>query len=651
MHAVTTTDATVTLEARANAARRDILTMTTVAGAGHPGGSMSTIDMLLVAMERSNLRPGNHDVFDRDHIVISHGHVSPAVYAALAQYGFIERDAVLSTFRLAGSLYQGHIERYLPGVDWTTGNLGQGLAAACGFALALKKGGDSTHTVYVLCSDGEHAKGQVAEARRFAVHHGLDNLVVLIDGNGLQINGLVVDIMRVNIAPEYVAAGWNVLEIDGHDFAAIQVALEAAASTSGVPTCIVGSTILGKGVSFMENDPFFHGSALNESDHARALAELGYEPDLEHAARQRAVHTKGYPRRPTLHAIPDIDTGVRRVYAPDVMTDMRSAWGQALVDIGARNRNILVFDCDLSESVKTKAFAEAFPDRFVQAGVQEHATATIAGAASTSGQLVFWADYGAFAIDEVYNQHRLNGINDANLKTVCTHCGIDVGEDGPTHQVVDTIGLLRNLPGARVLLPADPNQADAMTRSMATTAGNVFMVMGRSKLPVIQNDAGEPFYGEAYAFTPGAWDWLREGRDGLIVAWGAMTSRALAAAHRAGQHGLAVGVVSIPSLDQPSGATLAKLRQVPWVVTVEDHWAETGIGGWLSFVCMKHGITPRMTHLGPTELPFSGAANDVYGIMGLDAAGILAAVRHLATPSSGEHARAGHDAQHHSGRK
>ena len=218
----------------------------------------------------------------------------------------------------------------------------------------------------------------------------------------------------------------------------------------------------------------------------------------------------------------------------------------------------------------------------------------------------------------------------SHLKTVCTHCGIDVGEDGPTHQVVDTIGLLRNLPGARVLLPADPNQTDAMTRSMATTPGATFMLMGRSKVPVIETLRGEPFFGEAYAVVPGEWDWLREGRDGLIVAWGVMTWRALEAAAAAERHGLDVGVVSIPSLDPPSEETLARLQPVPWVVTVEDHWAETGIGGWLSFLCMKYGITPRMAHLGPTELPFSGAADDVYSIMGIDVDGILACVRRLA---------------------
>ena len=414
MQAVTIAAAPVTFLTRANAARRDILTMTTVAGSGHPGGSMSTIDMLLVAMDRSNLRVDNHDAFYRDHVVVSHGHVSPAVCAALAQYGFIDREAVLGSYRSAGSPYQGHIERYLPGVDWTTGNLGQGLAAACGFALALKKGGDTAHTVYVACSDGEHAKGQVAEARRFAVHHGLDNLVVLIDGNGLQISGSVSDVMRVNIAQEYAAAGWDVLEIDGHDFAAIGAALKAASSTP-VPTCILGRTVLGKGVSFMEHDPAFHGRALSEAEYLRALTELGFEPDLEPFRRHRAMLAKGFPARRLEPAHPAIDGGARRVYAPGVLTDMRSAWGQALVDLGARNRNVLVFDCDLMESVKTKAFAEAYPDRFVQAGVQEHATATIAGAASTSDQLVIWADYGAFAVDEVYNQHRLNGINHVNL--------------------------------------------------------------------------------------------------------------------------------------------------------------------------------------------------------------------------------------------
>lgn len=174
-----------------------------------------------------------------------------------------------------------------------------------------------------------------------------------------------------------------------------------------------------------------------------------------------------------------------------------------------------------------------------------------------------------------------------------------------------------------------------MTRAMATTSGNAFMLMGRSKVPVIQDDAGQPFYGESYAFEPGRWDWLRDGGDGLIVAWGVMTHRALAAADAAADHGIEVGVVSVPSLDPPSEGTLARLRRAPWVVTVEDHWPATGLGGWLSFVCMQHGITPRMAHLGPTVLPFSGAADAVYRIMGLDPAGILACVERMAGQATG----------------
>ena len=612
---------------RAALARGDILTMTTVAGSGHPGGSLSTLDLLLAVLERSDLRPESHRELHRDHVVVSHGHVSPAVYAALAQHGFMDRDDLVATFRLAGSPYQGHVERYLPGVDWTTGNLGQGLAAACGIALALKKGGDREHVVYALGSDGEQAKGQIAEARRFAVHHGLDNVVVLLDVNGLQISGLTADIMAVPIEREYAAAGWRTSIVDGHDAAALRVALDAAGPGTGTPLCILGRTVMGKGVPFIEHDPAYHGKALSSVEYRRGMRALGLEPMAESAHARRAHAGIGVAARAAATHDVSIRTGERRVYPLGTDTDMRSAWGQALVDLGELNANMLVFDCDLSESVKTKAFAARFPERFIQAGVQEHATATIAGAASTSGQLVFWAGYAAFVIDEVYNQQRLNGINEVDLKVVATHCGIDVGEDGPTHQIVDTVGLLRNLPDTTLLLPADPNQADAMTRYMAGTRGRMFMLMGRSKTPVLEGAAGVPCFGSDYAFTPGAWDVLRTGRDGLVVSWGAMSARALAAADRAADAGIDVGVISIPSLAPPTKDSMATVGSPPWVITVEDHWPDTGVGAWFALTCLDRGVpVPRLERMGATALPFSGAAKDVYGLMGLDADGILARI-------------------------
>lgn len=613
----------------AAATRADVLTMTSAAGSGHPGGSLSTLDLVLAVLDRARLE--TDDDRHRDHLIVSHGHVSPAVYAALARHGYLDRDAVLATFRLAGSPYQGHVERYLPGIDWTTGNLGQGLAAACGLALALKADGDAEHVVYALGSDGEQSKGQVAEARRFAVHRQLDNVVVLLDVNGLQISGATSAVMPVAIEAEYRAAGWHTIDVDGHDPAAIAAALDEARATRGVPTCILARTVMGKGVPFIENDPAYHGKALTESEYLRAMAGLAEAPALDAALARRRATARGHPSRDGVPAWLGGDPGDRRVYAPGTDTDMRSAWGQALVDLGERNPDLLVFDCDLSESVKTKAFATRFPDRFVQAGVQEHATATIAGAASSTGRPVFLAGYGAFVIDEVYNQQRLNGINHAHLKVVATHCGIDVGEDGPTHQVVDTIGLLRNLPDASVLLPADPNQADAMTRAMASTPGSAFMLMGRSKVPVLTLGDGTPRFGSGYAFESGDWDTLRRGDDGLVVAWGAQSAWALAAADAAAAElGIEVGVVSIPSLAAPSSAALAAVGAPPWVITVDDHWPDTGVGAWFTLQCLDHGIAlPRLERLGPRTLPFSGAAKEVYALMGIDADGILGAIRRM----------------------
>lgn len=607
------------------AARLDILTMTSVAGSGHPGGSMSTIDMLFGVLAASDLRPENAGEFYRDHVVVSHGHVSPAVYSALSSFGFIPREELLTTFRLAGSLYQGHVERYIPGVDWTTGNLGQGLAAACGIALALKSGSDQPHFVYVLCGDGEQTKGQIAEARRFARHHNLDNLAVLVDLNDLQISGRTEGIMRTDIGAEYRSAGWQVVEIDAHDHQAIATSL-AAARQQGLH-CILGRSTMGRGVDFMEGVAKYHGQALGADDHARAIAQLGGISELDHWRKQRAGRRVQIPARSFDAAVLRHDGGARRIYPADAGTDMRSAWGQALVDLGEANRKMMVFDCDLAESVKTKAFAERFPERFVQAGIQEHATATIAGAASTSDHLVFWADYGAFAVDEVYNQHRLNGINHTNLKVVCTHCGIDVGEDGPTHQVVDTIGILRNLPATKILLPADPNQADAMTRFMAAEPGNMFMLMGRSKCPVLTDEGGAPIFGEGYGFTPGAWTIFGAGKDGAVAVWGAMVSQAVVATERVRRAGGPdYAVMAIPSLCAPDRVALDRLAAFPRVLTIEDHWPDTGMGAWLCLTARDAGITCPIRRIGVSQLPFSGKAEDVYRLLKLDADGIAQAI-------------------------
>ncbi|MGH8015814.1 MAG: transketolase, partial [Candidatus Zixiibacteriota bacterium] len=237
----------------ARVSRGHILKMTTVAASGHPGGSMSSIEIYLMLYFMSRVDPKNPYRDDRDRIVISHGHTSPGAYTALSMAGFFPIEPVLHGFRQGGSPYEGHVERSVPGIEWDTGNLGQGLSAGIGKALYSRLSGLNFHT-FVFMSDGEQQKGQVAEGRRFASKFKLSDLTVIMDRNRRQISGDTEEIMPQDLAAEWKANNWQVLEIDGHDLNQVYDALRKGYLNTGAPLCIIANTIMGKGVSFMEND-------------------------------------------------------------------------------------------------------------------------------------------------------------------------------------------------------------------------------------------------------------------------------------------------------------------------------------------------------------------------------------------------------------
>ncbi|MEJ5230226.1 MAG: 1-deoxy-D-xylulose-5-phosphate synthase N-terminal domain-containing protein, partial [Pseudothermotoga sp.] len=266
--------------------RGDILKMTYVANSGHPGGSMSSLEIFLSLFSFAKIDPKNP--FDplRDRIVVSHGHTSPGVYSVLGRLGFVNTDEVIAGFRHHASIFEGHVTRGIPGVEWTTGNLGQGLSAGVGFALAAKIKEQDYH-VFVAMSDAEQAKGQVAEARRVAKKYGLSNLTVVIDYNDAQISGRAQDIMPVNIKANYEADGWRVLQVDGHDIEQLLNALNEAVQDKINPVAIIAHTVMGKGVSFMENDVSYHGKALTKEQLEKALSELGIENDVEKYVKMR----------------------------------------------------------------------------------------------------------------------------------------------------------------------------------------------------------------------------------------------------------------------------------------------------------------------------------------------------------------------------
>ena len=264
------------LQKTANEVRKGIVTAVHSAKAGHPGGSLSAADIFTyLYFEEMNIDPKDPKKADRDRFVLSKGHTAPGLYSALAQRGYFPVED-LKTLRQLGSYLQGHPDmKHIPGVDMSSGSLGQGISCAVGMALSAKLSGDSYRT-YTLLGDGEIQEGQVWEAAMFAGHRKLDNLVVMVDNNGLQIDGKIEDVCSpYPIGDKFKAFNFHVIEdVDAHDFDAIKAAFDEAKATKGQPTAIIFKSVKGKGVSFMENNASWHGTAPNDEQYAVAMADL-----------------------------------------------------------------------------------------------------------------------------------------------------------------------------------------------------------------------------------------------------------------------------------------------------------------------------------------------------------------------------------------
>lgn len=628
------------LEAMWTRCARRIILSTTLAGSGHPGGSLSSLHLLIMLYSVIRHKPTNPRWAKRDRVVVSMGHISPGVYSTLCEFGYFPEERFLLEFRKAGSPFAGHVEQAVPGVEWNTGNLGQGLSAAAAMALAFKLRKQDNH-VFCLMGDGEQQKGQICEARRFAFKYQLANLIAIVDRNRLQIGGDTQEVMPQNIRAEYRANGWNVICLeDGHDVEAIFAALRkiktGEVENPHLPTAIIARTTMGKGISFMENRSKYHGQTLGLEEARKALDELGCTDDLLQWVEKRKKDRISTPSAHYIPSFPSIETGTPINYDAGVMTDNRSAYGAALVDLAKANNiqkdcpKIVGFSCDLAGSVKMNKFRDLCPEAFFEVGIQEHHAASLSGAMSREGFISFFSTFGVFGVGEGYNQHRLNDINQTSLKLVCTHLGLDVGEDGPTHQCIDYIGLLYNLYNFYILMPADPNQTDRIVRYVAANPGNYFVGMGRSKTPVIVGKANRAFFGPGYEFKPGKADWLRKGKDACILSHGAMIPRSLAAVDILREkYGRSVSLLNMASIRPLDRRSVIKAAQTGVLVTVEDHNVHTGLGKIVGDLLASEGIKVAFAKLGVTAYGGSGSPDSLYRVQGLDPASIARTVQHL----------------------
>jgi len=611
---------------------KNILLSTSLAGSGHPGGSLSTLDNLLVTYGCIKHDSKNPAMDKRDRVIMSIGHVSPGVYSTLAEYGYFTEEDFLTGFRRTGSGFPGHVERIVPGVEWDTGNLGQGLSTAVGLAHGFKIQ-NKPNRVICFMGDGEQQKGQIIEAIRYASKYKLDNLIVVIDRNHLQICGTTEEVMPQSVRALYSTNNWDVQYLeDGHDQNTyFQAFSKAYDKNDGKPTVIVSRTTMGKGISFMENIAKYHGSPLDREALANAMAELGVEDEFEkwNAARENPVATNTIQK----HKNPElnIEYGETILYEAGTMMDNRSAYGNALLSIAEANNsdaNITItgISCDLEGSVKMGGFHKHSSKGYIEAGIQEHHAATMAGGLASLGLVTFFSTFGAFAVSEVYNQNRLNDFNHASVKVVATHVGLDVGEDGPTHQCIDYLGLFKNYFRSSVFMPADPNQTDRIIRYIATVPGNVFVGMGRSKIPVICKEDGTPFFDKVYRFEAGKGDLLREGTDAVIISYGSVTPAVMEAYEILKEAGHSVAVLNMASLLPVDKEAVLKAAETGVILTVEDHHVDTGLGSIVGTILAEAGKGITFQRAGVTQYGGSGKPADLYASQGLDAKSIAAKV-------------------------
>ena len=626
------------LSAFSKSCRRSIIEMTANAQSGHPGGSLSSIDYLAALYGFIVSQTG-------ESVVVSNGHISPAIYSVLAELGYIPKDEVVKTFRKIGSIYEGHVTRHVPGVWYGTGPLGIGVSVASGFALGekLKKSGKK---VFALVGDGEAEEGQVYEMMNFAHQYSLDNMILFMDYNKVQLSDSLHNIINIDYVALFKAGGWEVIEINAHDSDEIWNALSSAHKTRGKPTLIVGHSIMGKGAPGMEEE----GAAYKATWHGKAP-----EPALAQNILKTVTLTKTEqalidnfveknirwrPEKPHFSEALEpvsIDQGEPIVYDAKTVTDCRTAYGQALLDLAQRNKNVLALTADLRASVMTKFVYEKLPAQHVDVGVAEQHMVSCSGGLSLDGFIPFCSTFGAFMTSRAKDQARVNDINRTNVKMVATHCGLSVGEDGPTHQVIDDMGSFLGLLHTMIIEPADPNHTDRIIRYVAVHYGNFYVRMGRHKFPVITKEDGTVYYDKDYVYEYGKCDLLRAGDHVTIAATGAMVTEVLKACEKLKETrpDISVEIVSVSSIKKFDQTLIDSIKKTRKVITVEDHNTFSGLGSQLARYLATHAIPVEyFKMIGVEEYQLSGTWNELYESAGISAKHIEKAIFDVLTQTS-----------------
>jgi transketolase len=578
------------------------------AGSGHAGGTLSIMDITAALyLKIADHDPKNPRWEDRDRIIWSTGHKAPSLYLGLAFAGFFPVEDVI-LLRKLWSPFQGHPHWLkLPGIEASTGSLGQGLSLSVGICLAAKLNGKNFRT-FCIMGDGEQQEGQIWEAAMEAAHYHLDNLIGIVDNNRLQIDGPVSEVMNIEPLPEkYRSFGWEVIQIDGHDMRQILLSLRRAKEGLGKPVVIIADTVKGKGVSFMENVPGWHGKAPNYDEMVKGLQDLGltekipYKQLLERSKKyQEEVDRKLETKMPKFSRNYWWNTSETMKVK---MEPTRKGFGQSLAQNGNDER-VVALGLDISGSITISDFYQGKPERkkrWISMGIAEQSATGAAAALAKEGKLPVLGTYGTFAAARNLDQLRVSVCyGNFNVFVAGAHGGVSVGPDGATHQALEDLFAICGLPNMVAVVPCDAMETKKATDYLLLKrVGPKYIRFAREATPIVTNEQTPFVFGKANVIrfrkeaenfadafeTVLASMYENEGEDLTIIACGPMVPEAMRAAYILkndfGYETRVINLHTLKPIDQ--NAVLRAAKETSVVITAEEHqigalaWRVSGV--------------------------------------------------------------------------
>jgi transketolase len=601
------------LKGIANQLRIHSIEATTAAGSGHPTSCCSAADLvatLFFGQMRYDAK--NPHFYNNDRFILSKGHAAPLLYAAWAENGFVPIPELL-TLRQFTSELEGHPTPRLAFADVATGSLGQGLGVGVGIALAARLD-NLDYNTYVLMGDGEIAEGAVWEAASLAGVYKLNNLIAIVDANRLGQSEATAFGHHIGVYRDrFEAFGWRVEDIDGHDIEEIAEVLSGV-GLDDKPLAIIAKTYKGAGISFLQDKDGWHGKPLNKEEAAKAIAELSPSAKSGLGVKVPAPNQLPAPNNAAPASYPSISYNLGDKIAT------REAYGTALARLGDADQRIVALDGDTKNSTFADKFFKKFPNRSTECYIAEQNLVAVAMGFGARGKVPFASTFATF-FSRAYDQIRVAGISQSNIKLVGSHVGVSIGEDGPSQMALEDLAMMRAVVGSTVLYPSDAVSTEKLLEQMAMIKGVCFLRTSRPKTPVI--------YGNDEKFPVGGAKVLREGDKVTIISAGVTLFEALKAADTLKAEGTNVTVIDAYSI-KPLGKDVmlaAAKKTGGTVITVEDHYSEGGLGDAVAGELSAEGI--KVHKLAVVGIPHSGKAEELLAKFGIDAAGIVKKVKSL----------------------